>query len=107
MKSIFVSITAVLSIVVVSLIPLFDAAADDQTCFIMADSGEVRVFVWDKDDEGETTDKAFEGWIKDGQKVQIKSQTGRITYSYKEKSDDRSYGSNHADCKNGNIIPVP
>ena len=105
MKSIFLTILTVFVILIAGLFPLFDAAADDQTCVLKADTEDVHVYVEDEDDEGE--DKVFEGWIKAGQEVQIRSQTGRISYSYKERSDDRSYGDNHAECKDGDIIRVP
>lgn len=107
MKHIALPILTVFAILIAGLFPLFDAAADDQTCLFKADTEDVHVYVQDKDDDGNDQDKVFEGWIKAGQEVQIRSQTGRISYSYKERSDDRSYGDNHAECKDGNVIRVP
>jgi len=92
---------------VAGLLPLFDAAAEDLTCKFKADSRDVHVFAWDEDDEGERMNNVFEGWIKSGQEMQISSKTGLITYNYQERSADRSYGDNHAKCKNGNTIRVP
>jgi hypothetical protein len=107
MKSKSIPILAFFAILSVCLFLSFNAAADDQTCVLKADTEDVHVYVQDKDDEGNDQDKVFEGWIKAGQEVQIRSQTGRISYSYKERSDDRSYGDNHAECKDGDIIRVP
>ena len=67
----------------------------------------VHGYARDEDKNRERMDEVFEGWIKAGQKVQIRSQTGLITYNYQEKSADRSYGDNHAECKNGNTIRAP
>jgi uncharacterized protein YxeA len=107
MKGISLAILTVFAIVIAGLFPLFGAAADDQTCVLKADMKDVHVFVWDEDKDRERMDEVFEGWIKAGQEVQIRSQTGLITYNYKDRSSDRSYGDNHADCKNGNTIRVP
>jgi hypothetical protein len=107
MRNLYFPLLAVLTILFAGLFPLFDAAADDQTCVLKADTEDVHVFVWDEDKERERMDKVFEGWIKAGQEVQIRSQTGLITYNYRERSTDRSYGDNHAVCKNGNTIRVP
>jgi hypothetical protein len=107
MKRICLPLLAVFAILITGLFPLFDAAADDQTCKLKADTDDVHVFAWDEDDERERMDNVFEGWIKAGQEVQIRSQTGLITYNYRERSTDRSYGDNHAVCKNGNTIRVP
>ncbi|MEE9497146.1 MAG: hypothetical protein V3V39_11520 [Desulfobacterales bacterium] len=107
MKGISITILTVFAILIVGLFPLFDAAADAQTCMFKADTEDVHVFAWDEDNNRERMDKVFEGWIKAGQEVQIRSQTGLITYNYKERSSDRSYGDNHAECKNGNSIRLP
>ena len=107
MKGLSLAIWTVFAIVIAGLFPLFDAAADDQTCVLKADTKDMHVIAWDEDNERERMDRVFEGWIKAGQEVQIRSQTGLITYNYKDRSSDRSYGDNHADCKNGNTIRVP
>ena len=107
MKYIILPILAVSAILCAGLVYPFDALADDKTCILKAGAQDVHVYVQDKDDQGEDLDRVFSGWIKSGQEVQIRSQTGRISYSYKERSEDRSYGDNHAECKNGQIIRIP
>ena len=87
MKRICLPLLAVFAILITGLFPLFDAAADDQTCKLKADTDDVHVFAWDEDDERERMDSVFEGWIKAGQEVQIRSQTGLITYNYRERGE--------------------
>ncbi|MGD2024133.1 MAG: hypothetical protein PVI18_13220 [Desulfobacterales bacterium] len=107
MRSLCFSLWAALTILFAGLFLFSDATADDQTCVLKAGRHDVHVYAWDEDKNRERMDEVFEGWIKAGQEVQIRSQTGLITYSYQEKSDDRSTGDNHAECKNGNTIRVP
>jgi hypothetical protein len=107
MRSLYFSLLAVCTILFAGLFLFSDTAADDQTCVFKADTEDVHVFAWDEDKNRERMDQVFEGWIKAGQEVQIRSQTGLITYNHQEKSADRSYGDNHAECKNGNTIRVP
>jgi hypothetical protein len=45
--------------------------------------------------------------MKSGERHKITSKTGFIVFSYQLADDDRSYGDNHRNFKNGNIIRVP
>ncbi len=107
MKHNFIISLTFLAIFVTSVFPIGDAVAEDKTCVLRAGTEDVRLYVQDKDDAGNDQDKVFEGWIKAGQSVKIKSQTGRISYSYKVRSGDRTHGDNHARCVGGNTIGVP
>jgi hypothetical protein len=107
MKRLSLPILAVFSVLIAGLFLFSDAAAEDLTCKFKADSGDVHVFAWDEDDERERMDSVFEGWIKAGQEIQISSKTGLITYNFRKRTADRTYGDNHATCKNGNTIRVP
>ncbi len=107
MKPLYLIRLSVFSILVAGLFPFLDAAADDKTCALKADVAKVYVVVWDEDSEEERQDKIFENWLKSGERHKIKSTTGFIVFSYKLAEDDRSYGDNHRNCKNGNTIRVP
>jgi len=107
MKPLYLIRLSVFSILVAGLFPFLDAAADDKTCVLKADVAKVYVVVWDEDSEEERQDKIFENWLKSGERHKIKSTTGFIVFSYKLAEDDRSYGDNHRNCKNGNTIRVP
>lgn len=107
MKSIPLILLPVFTILVAGLFPFLDAAADDKTCVLKADATKVYVTVWDEDSEEDRQDKIFESWLKSGERHKIKSTTGFIVFSYKLAEDDRSYGDNHRNCKNGNTIRVP
>lgn len=98
---------SVFSILVAGFFPFLNAAADDNTCVLKADGAKVHVTVWDEDSEEERQDKIFESWLKSGERHKIRSTTGFIVFSYKLAEDDRSYGDNHRNCKNGNTIRVP
>lgn len=107
MKLLYLIRLSVFSILVAGLFPFLDAAADDKTCVLKADVAKVHVVVWDEDSEEDRQDKIFESWLKSGERHKIKSTTGFIVFSYKLAEDDRSYGDNHRNCKNGNTIRVP
>jgi hypothetical protein len=107
MKRTGLSAFAVLTGFVLCVFFAFDAAADDKTCKLKADEGDVHVHVWDEDSEEDRQEKIFEGWIKKNDEKVIRSTTGFIVFSYRLASDERSYGDNHKRCKNGNTIQVP
>ena len=107
MKHNYIIVLTFLAIFVTSVFPIGDAVADDKTCVLKAGTDDVHLYVQDKDDAGNDQGTVFEGWIKAGKKVKVKSHTGRIAYSYKVRSGDRTHGDNHARCKDGNTIRVP
>ncbi|MGD8990444.1 MAG: hypothetical protein PVI00_03205 [Desulfobacterales bacterium] len=107
MKRISFSKMAIIVITVSSLLPFFDAAADDTTCVLKSDMAKIYITVWDDDSDGDRQGKIFEGWLESGERQTIKSQTGYIDFSYKLADDDRSYGDNFKICSGGNTIRVP
>ena len=107
MKRISLSKLAFFVVIVVSLLPFFDAVADDKTCVLKSDMTRVYITVWDDDSDGDRQGKIFEGWLESGERQTIKSQTGYIDFSYKLADDDRSYGDNFKNCSGGNTIRVP
>jgi hypothetical protein len=107
MKHLSLSKLAFLIILLASLSPFFDAAADDKTCVLKSDMAKVYITVWDDDSDGDRQDKIFEGWLESGERQRITSQTGYIDYSYKLADDDRAYGDNFKTCSGGNTIRVP
>ncbi len=107
MKRLSLSKLAFLVIAVASLLPFFDAVADDKTCVLKSDMAKVYITVWDDDSDGDRQGKIFEGWLESGKCQTIKSQPGYIDYSYKLANDDRSYGDNFKTCSGGNTIRVP
>jgi hypothetical protein len=107
MKHLSLSKLALIFTIVASLLPLFDAVADDKTCVIKSDLAKVYITVWDDDSDGDRQGKIFEGWLESGERQTIKSQTGYIDFSYKLADDDRSYGDNYKTCSGGNTIRVP
>ncbi len=107
MKSSFLILLSVFSIIAAGLFPLGDAAAEDKTCNFKADAQKVHLTVWDEDSEEDRQDKIYESWLKSGERHKVTSKTGYIVFSYQLADDDRSYGDNHRRCKNGNTIRVP
>jgi uncharacterized protein YxeA len=107
MKSIFIPIISVFISIIAGLFLCFDAAADENTCTLIADENKVHIVVWDENSEEERQNKIFEGWLEPGEEKNIQSTTGFIVFSYKEAEDDRTFGDNHEICKDGNIIQIP
>ena len=106
MKSISFILLSLLVIFVAGQFPIAKAAADEKTCVLKADA-DVHVTIWDEDSGEDRQDKIYEGDLKSGARHKITSKTGFIVFIYKRADDDRSYGDNHRNCKNGNIIRVP
>ena len=63
------------------------AAAEDNTCYIRALNTDVYVEVYDLDREGETNYRIWQGRLKDGEEVMIKTDDGLIQYYYTAKPD--------------------
>lgn len=77
-------------------------------CYISADPEEVYVYVTEFTDPDNVLERVlYQGFIPKGQKQLIESSRGKVIFSYKRSSDDRTYGDNHADCVNGNVISIP
>ena len=106
MKSISIILLSTLMIFAVGLFQVEDAAADEKTCVLKADA-KISLTVWDEDSGEDRQGKIYAGELESGQRHELKSKTGFIVFSYRRAGDDRSYGDNRRNCKNGNIIRVP
>ena len=77
-------------------------------CYITGDLEAVYVYVTEFTDPDKVLERIlYQGNIPKGQKQLIESSSGRIEFSYRRSSDDRTYGDNHADCVNGHVISIP
>ena len=77
-------------------------------CYLNAEMEDVYVYVIEFADPDRVMEKVlYMGTISKGQKQLIKSSSGKIQFDYRSSSDDRTYGDNHADCVNGNVISIP
>ena len=83
------------------------APADEHVCWIEATVEKTWVYVTELDEDGANETRLWEGWIKQDQRQKIVSSRGRISYDYRQASDDRTYGDNPADCDNDNTITIP
>ena len=82
MKRLFLSKITFLAFISISILAIFNVAAEANTCVLKANMGKVYVAVWDDDSDGDRQDKIFEGWLESGERQTIKSQTGYIDFSY-------------------------
>jgi hypothetical protein len=79
-----------------------------KACYILCDMDDVYVYVFEFTDPDRVLEKIlYRGNIPKSQKKIIKSSSGKIEYSYRRSSDDRSYGDNHAECVKGRVISIP
>jgi len=99
----------------------FEASASHNTCWLNAVNDDVSVRVFDVDRAGNTVDgnfyqkyfsgkgkrELYEGKLKKGQTISIKSSNGEVRYDYKASSDYREYGNNTATCSHGEMIRLP
>ena len=77
-------------------------------CYFYAKTEDVTVYVIEYADSDSVVEKVlYQGTIPKGQKQLIQSSRGKIEFSYRLSSEDRSYGDNRADCANGNVISSP
>lgn len=85
--------------------PKDDLAA---ACYITGDLQAVYVYVTEFTDPDQVLERVlYQGTIPKSQKQLIESSSGKIDFSYRRSSDDRTYGDNHADCVNGHVISIP
>jgi hypothetical protein len=69
---------------------------------------DVHVYVFEFTDPDRVLERVLHrGNIPKGHKQIIESSSGKIEYSYRRSSDDRSYGDNHAECVKGRVISIP
>ena len=114
MKTIYTKLPLTILAVLLALF-LFssNAAASHNSCRIKAGSDDVRLRVFDRDQDdnpirdASTYGEIWRGVIKKGESIRIKSSHGRINYSYQSLRDSRSYGGNLTPCSHGEIIRVP
>jgi len=77
-------------------------------CYIYADIEDVYVYVTEYADPDRVLEKIlYQGTIARDQRQVIQSSRGKIQFDYQPSSDDLTYGDNHADCVNGNVISIP
>jgi len=77
-------------------------------CYLYANNEDVHVYVIEYAGADRVLEKIlYQGTIPEDQQQFIESSRGKIEYNYRRSSEDRSYGDNHADCVNGNVISVP
>jgi hypothetical protein len=85
--------------------PKGDPAA---VCYFHAKTEDVYVYVIEYADSDSVVEKVlYQGTIPKGQKQLIESSRGKIEFSYRLSSEDRTYGDNRADCANGKVISSP
>jgi hypothetical protein len=79
-----------------------------KACYILCDLDDVHVYVFEFTDPDLVLERVLHrGNIPKGHKQIIESSSGKIEYSYRRSSDDRSYGDNHAECVKGRVISIP
>ena len=86
-----------------------DAAAEEGSCYLKANTQDVFVIVFDMDDEGNQGRQIWQGRINQGQSVKITAPHGRFRYNYNDQPDENQPLSGGSDrwCNNLNTILVP
>jgi hypothetical protein len=78
------------------------------SCYLAAEFDDVYVYVIEYTDPDQVLDRVlYQGYIPKYQKQIVESSSGAIKYSYRQLSDDRTYGDNRAECVNGREISIP
>ena len=100
-----------LTTVIASLISLAEAqdTKEDNYCYLVANSVDVRVKVWPVDRRGNKGQKLWEGILKKGEKKLIRTPDGRIRYATRRNlADDQLFsGDKSRWCHKGQTIGVP
>lgn len=78
------------------------------SCYLAAEFDDVYVYVIEYTDPDRVLDRVlYQGYIPKYQRQRIESSSGAIKYSYRQLSDDRTYGDNRAECVDGRQISIP
>jgi hypothetical protein len=97
-----------ITIVIISGLWPFTAAAQEHACQIKAHRDNIHLYVRDFDRDGNPTRRIlFRGWLLQGRTVSIKSLSGRISISFKADSDKRGSGSNELKCSGNQTHSLP
>ena len=76
-------------------------------CYILCELDDVYVYVFEFTDPDQVLERVlYRGNIPKGHKQIIESSNGKIEYSSRRSSDDRTYGDNRAECVNGQVISI-
>ena len=118
MKKIYIIIFYIL--VFAGFVGVFEATAAHNACRFKATNDDVFLRIFDRDSSGNTLNDGnyyqkhflnerplWEGVLKKGQTISIKSSNGEVRYDYKAASDYRGYGNNTASCSHGETIRLP
>jgi hypothetical protein len=108
-KTISILSIALFVFMMVGLLGKKDAAADEGSCYLKANTQDVFVIVFDMDDEGNQGRQIWQGRINQGQSVKITTPHGRFRYDYNAQPDEDQPLSGGTDrwCNNLNTILVP
>ena len=104
---------SILSVLLIVLLFSIDAPAGHNSCRIKAVNDDVRLRVFDRDQDGNPIREGFNdgeiwrGVLKNGESKKIKSSFGRINYSFRSLREPRAYGGNFNTCFHGETIRVP
>ena len=101
--------TLFLVIIVTGFLSVAEAAEQGSYCYLEARHTDVRVEVWDLDKLGNKGQLIWKGVIRKGQRKQIRTSDGHLSYgstTYIDKNEPLSGGRSRW-CNDGNIIGVP
>jgi hypothetical protein len=78
-----------------------------KACYILCDLDDVHVYVFEFTNPDQVLERTlYRGNIPKGHKQIIQSSSGKIQYSYRRSSADRTYGDNRAECVKGHVISI-
>jgi hypothetical protein len=81
--------------------------ASATSCYINTGMQDIYLYVTeDKRPASPRVEVLWKGDISRGQKQLIKSKGGKIRYTYRRRTDDRTYGGFYADCVDGVVITI-
>ena len=98
-----------IAMLVVALVPIPDAKAEEGSCYLQATNTDVFIVVFDMDRDGNKGPKIWQGRINADQSVKITAPHGRFVYDYNSQPDEDQplSGGTERWCSNDETVLVP
>ena len=101
---------AVISVlIIIAATPAPGVTAEDQTCKIRCQAPQLFIIVYDVYPDGDPAKLIWQGNLKNGQQIEIKTEFGRFFFRYKIDSEAQSDLINGVIrfCQNGETLNLP
>ena len=102
-------LAVIIVLIIIAATPAPEVKAEDQSCKIRCQTPHLFIIFYDVYPDGNPSKLIWQGNLKSGQQIEIKTEFGRFFFRYKTESEPQSDLINGVIrfCKNGETINLP